>query len=215
MLISNKIKIVVLAIALPLIFFTIGYLLWIKEMQYALPTKVPENYVKVKVLEKVGLQEAFGESNGKPFFIHYYNPYCPCSKFNFSYYKSLTDKYKNKFNLFLVIREIDRDIIDELREKIKTEVTLIVDEEGEIAKQTGVYSTPQAVLLNPDYTLYFRGNYNRSIYCTTKGYNYAEMAMDSIIAGAIAPDLGYFAITSYGCSLEREKAFYQVLFSMN
>jgi hypothetical protein len=190
-------------------------LLWNKELQYISPTKVPKNYVQVKVLDKVDLEGALGASNNKPFFLHYYNPYCPCSKFNYAYYKSLTDKYQDNFNLFLVIREMDADVVDELKQNIKTKVTLIVDKGGEIAKQTGVYSTPQAVLLNPDHTLYYRGNYSRSTYCTTKSYNYAEMAMDSIIAGAEAPDLGYFATTSYGCSIEKEKAFYQVLFSMN
>jgi len=208
-------KIIILSVSLPLIFFAIGYLLWENELQYITPTELPNEYVKVKVMDKVNLEEAFGDSNGKPFFIHYYNPYCPCSKFNYAYYKSLTDKYENDFNLFLVIREMDRDVIDELKENIQTQVTLIIDKGGEIAKQTGVYSTPQAVLLTTDYTLYYRGNYSRTRYCTTKSYNYAEMAIDSLLAGKKAPDFGDFAITSYGCSLDKERAFYQVLFSMN
>lgn len=212
---SNLKKVILFSFSMAGLFFIIGYLFWTNELQYITPTEKPEDYVEVKVMDKVNLEEAFKSSNGKPFFIHYYNPYCPCSKFNYAYYEELLVKYQDKFNMFLVIREMDKDVIDDIQRSIKTNTTLIVDEGGEIATQTGVYSTPQAVLLNPDHTLYFRGNYNRTRYCTVKNYNFAEMAMDSLLAGSPAPEFGFFSNTAYGCKLEKERSFYQVLFSMN
>lgn len=212
---KNFLRVIVLSVSIPAIFFTIGYLLWENELQYINPTELPEDYVQVRVMDTVELEDVLGESNGKPFFLHYYNPYCPCSKFNYSHYQALIDQYKDDFNLFLVIREMDRDILKEIKENVQAKVTLIIDQDGKIAKQTGVYSTPQAVLLNSDYTLYYRGNYSRTRYCTTKNFNYAEMAIDSLLEGKKAPDFGYFAVTSYGCSLDKKREFYQTLFSMN
>lgn len=207
-------KISLFAIFIVCALFVIGYLFWTQELQYLSPTEKPHEYVEVKVMEKVNLKEALGPSNGKPFFIHYYNPYCPCVKFNYGYYEELVKKYEGNFNMYLVMREIDRDVLDEIREKVNTNITVLIDEDGEIARQTGVYSTPQAVLVNADYSLYYRGNYNRSIYCTQKASNYAEMAIDSMLMGKPSPDFGYFATTSYGCSLTKEKEFYQVLLNI-
>lgn len=192
----------------------IGYLFWVRELQYLAPTPVPNDYIEVKVMNKVNLEEALGASNGKPFYIHYYNPYCPCSKFNYGYYEYLVRKHGDKFNMYLVIREMDRDVLEDIKSKVFTNITVLVDEKGEIAKQTGVYSTPQAVLLNQDYTLYFRGNYNSSVFCTQKATNYAEMAIDSIMAGKPAPDFGYFATTSYGCKLGKERELFQVMLNV-
>ncbi|MDH5365916.1 MAG: hypothetical protein OEW67_02960 [Cyclobacteriaceae bacterium] len=212
---SNFKKIFLFSFSLAGLFFIIGYLFWTNELQYVTPTEKPKNYVEVKIMDKVNLEEAFKSPNKKPFFIHYYNPYCPCSKFNYNYYQELSLKYQDEFNMFLVIREMDKDVVDEIKRKIKTKATLIIDEGGTIAEQTGVYSTPQAVLLNSDYTLYFRGNYNRTRYCTVKNFNFAEMAMDSLLAGNPAPEFGFFSNTAYGCSLSKEREFHQVLFSIN
>ncbi len=68
----------------------------------------------------------------------------------------------------------------------------------------------QAALIDPDGRLYFRGNYNKSRYCTLKNSNFARMAIDSLLAGAPAPGLGELATKSYGCELpepERYSAF--------
>jgi len=208
---KNFLKISLFATFMAFALMVIGYLFWTRELQYITPTKKPHNYVEVKVMDKVNLEEALGPANGKPFFIHYYNPYCPCAKFNYGYYEDLVKKQAGNFNMYMVMREMDSDVLDEIREKVNTNITILIDEGGEIARQTGVYSTPQAVLVNEDYTMYYRGNYNRSVFCTQKDYNYAEMAIDSMLMDRPTPDFGYFATTSYGCSLTKEKEFYQVL----
>jgi len=193
------------------ILFVIGFLFWKQEVQYLTPTEKPLGYVDVRTMEDTNLDSVLRSHNGKPVFIHYYNPYCPCSKFNYNYYEELVEKYEGQFNMYFVIREMDRDVVDEIKNNITVDVTLVIDENGEIAKQTGVYSTPQGVILDSDYNLYFRGNYNRSRYCTIKTYNYVEMAMDSILNNRPPPQFDYFATTAYGCSIEKEKEFYQTL----
>ena len=200
---------------LGVIFSTIFYLFWTNEIQYLAPTKKPQNYVRVNISDSTTLNGILGNNDNRPIYIHYYNPYCPCSKFNYVYYSELAKKYGDLFNMYLVIREMDEDVIDKIKESVTVNTTVIIDNNGEIARQTGVYSTPQAVLLKSDYTLYYRGNYNRSKYCTVKDYNYAEMAIDSLLLGRPAPVFDPFATTAYGCSLEKEREIYQVLFNIN
>ncbi|MDH5602350.1 MAG: hypothetical protein OEY51_00325 [Cyclobacteriaceae bacterium] len=208
-------RVLLLSGILGVIFSAIFYLFWTNEIQYLAPTKRPENYVQVNISDSTTLKGILGNKDDRPTYIHYYNPYCPCSKFNYGYYSEIAGKYRDRFNMYLVIREMDEDVIDKIRESVTGNTTVIIDKNGEIARQTGVYSTPQAVLLNTDYTLYYRGNYNRSKYCTVKDYNYAEMAIDSLLSGRPAPLFDHFATTAYGCSLEKEREIYQVLFNIN
>ena len=64
----------------------------------------------------------------------------------------------------------------------------VVAGEGEqLARACGVYATPQAALVDAVGKPYYRGNYNKSRYCTTAHSNYAQMAIDFLLAGTPAP----------------------------
>ena len=69
-----------------------------------------------------------------------------------------------------------------------------------IAVLCGVYSTPQAVLLDTNHKLYYRGNYNKSRYCTDKNSDYARMAIDSLLHHH-EPVNNEYALKAYGCQL--------------
>ncbi len=84
-------------------------------------------------------------------------------------------------------------------------VPYLIDAEGEIAAKCGVYSTPQAVLIDSKSQLYYRGNYNRARYCTDRKSNYAQMVIDSLLAQKTAPDFGLNATQAYGCGLPQNE----------
>ena len=86
-----------------------------------------------------------------------------------------------------------------IREKYGLTVPILSD--TSLARACGVYSTPQAVLIDASHTLYYRGNYNRSRYCTDQKTNYAKMAIDSLLAQQQQPAFNQYALTAYGCSL--------------
>jgi hypothetical protein len=65
----------------------------------------------------------------------------------------------------------------------------------------GVYSTPQAVIIDRNQKLYFRGNYNKSRYCTDKSSNFGQMAIDSILKNKAEPHMSELATIAYGCQL--------------
>ena len=52
-----------------------------------------------------------------------------------------------------------------------------------------------------DHNLYYRGNYNKTRYCTDAESNYAQMAIDSLLKQNNSPSFNALALRAYGCSL--------------
>lgn len=183
-----------------LIFFCIGILFWYSEWKYSLPTPVPAKYHAVNLKEYVDIKGKFAPQKKGPVFLHFFNPDCPCSRFNMPHFKTLAVDYANKINFAVVVMTKDKSYTAEkIQEKYGLTVPVLFD--SSLAIACGVYSTPQAVLLNTKQALYYRGNYNSSRYCTNKKSNYAQIAIDSLLADKPAPDFNQYALTAYGCSL--------------
>ncbi len=179
----------------------IGYIFWYQEWKYSLPTPVPENYHAINSGTYVSIKVIPGlEHSSKPLFLHFFNPNCPCSRFNISHFKSLVKEYGDKIDFAVVALTSD----DEYTEKDiqrKFDLALPVVFDSSYAAACGVYSTPQAAIINTDKNLYYRGNYNKSRYCTDKKTNYAQIAIESLLAEQKHPLLGPAATVSYGCTL--------------
>ena len=182
-----------------LIFSFVALLFWYNEWRYTLPTPVPEQYHAISIGATIDLSEKFTPEKNGPVFLHFFNPDCPCSRFNIPHFKSLITEYADKISFAVVVITKDKSYTEEkIREKYGITVPVLFD--TSLASICGVYSTPQAVLLNSDHTLYYRGNYNKSRYCTDKKSNYAQVAIDALLADQ-QPVFGRYALTAYGCSL--------------
>jgi hypothetical protein len=74
----------------------------------------------------------------------------------------------------------------------------VVDRRGAIAAEAGVYSTPQAVLVDERGRLAYRGNYNVSRYCVDPRTEFARLAIESLLAkqSVTVPET-----EAYGCEL--------------
>ena len=180
------------------IFSAIAGIFWHSEYVYSLPTPVPANYHQVVPGDLVDLKGkiAIGE---KPIFLHFFNPSCPCSRFNVPHFKSLVKKYSDSIAFAIVVMSDKKKITaEDIRDKFDVDVPVYFDQT--IAKTCGVYSTPQAVILDKG-KLYYRGNYNKNRYCTDKNSNYAEMAINSLLNESNHPSFSQYALVSYGCSL--------------
>jgi hypothetical protein len=73
--------------------------------------------------------------------------------------------------------------------------------EQSIAAACGIYSTPQAVLLDEHLRLYYRGNYNASRYCTDENTSYAKIALAALLNNSSGIIFNPLALRAYGCSL--------------
>ncbi|OOQ59650.1 TlpA family protein disulfide reductase [Mucilaginibacter pedocola] len=182
-----------------LLFSVVGALFWYNELQYQLPTPVPQNYKPVKPGELVKLGPEFSAGLHKPLFLHFFNPACPCSKFNIKMFKSLVAEYGKKVDFkIVVISDKDYDE-DEIQEKFGLDIPVTFDHS--LAAKCGVYSTPQVALINADSKLYYRGNYNITRYCTDEKTNFAKQAINGLLINNDKLTFGKLALTSYGCKL--------------
>jgi len=181
-------------------FSIIGFLFWQSEWKYNLPTPVPEQYHAVNKGEHIDITAKFNPQKNEPVFLHFFNPDCPCSRFNMPHFKELAKTYGGKISFAVVVLTKDTNYTEAaIREKYGLTVPVLID--SSLAATCGVYSTPQTVLINTDQVLYYRGNYNRSRYCSDKKTNYAQMAIDSLLANRQQPGFNSYALTAYGCSL--------------
>lgn len=182
------------------IFSCISYIFWYNDLQYNLPTPVPEKYDPVKQGERVSLKGKMDVEQDKPLLIHFFNPDCPCSRFNIKHVQTLVRHYKDKMAFAVVVLSKTKEYTEEeIQDKFGLDVPVSFD--ASIADICGVYATPQAVILDADQNLYYRGNYNKSRYCTDKETNYAQMAIDSLLTNDHYPAFSASALKAYGCTL--------------
>ena len=192
-------KIFAVAILL-MAFSSIGILFWYSEWKYSLPTPVPAQYHAVAVGEHIDIRAKLNVKKDAPVFLHFFNPDCPCSRFNVPHFKELAATYGDKISFAVVVMTKDKDYSEAyIREKFGLTVPVLFD--TTLAKDCGVYSTPQAVLLTAGHALYYRGNYNKSRYCADKKSNYAQIAIDDLLTNKQQPVFNNYALTAYGCSL--------------
>lgn len=173
---------------------------WYSALVYSLPTPVPAEYKYIGKGEHVDIQKGLRRNKKLPLFLHFFNPDCPCSKFNVPQIRTLIKEYKNQVDFSIVVVSAAREYsIKDIQEKFHAEVPVSFD--TSIAKTCGVYSTPQAVILDVQDKLFYRGNYNRSRYCTDKKTEYAKIALDSLLHENTSPVFDQLALKAYGCQL--------------
>lgn len=186
-----------------LAFLAVGVaaLFWYNEWQYSLPTPVPQNYRPVLFGQPIKPDGKLNFKNNKPVFLHFFNPDCPCSRFNITHFKSLVKAYGNRVNFAVVLLTDKYYTPKEVQKKFGLDVPVVID--PAVALQCGVYATPQAALINTDHKLYYRGNYNQSRYCTNKKTEYAKIALDGMLQDNAHLIFDQFALKAYGCRLPK------------
>jgi Iodothyronine deiodinase len=188
----------IIIVFLSLLFGGIIALFWHNEWVYSLPTKVPENYRPVDTGSVIDLNGKF-QSGNRPLFLHFFNPDCPCSRFNITHFKTLVRQYGKDVDFGIVVLTAKEYTAAQIQDKLGIRIRVSFD--SSVAAACGVYSTPQAVIITADHKLYYRGNYNKSRYCTDKNSNYAQIALDGLLHISATPVFDRFALTAYGCRL--------------
>jgi len=189
-----------LIIWLTIILGSIAFLFWHNEWKYSLPTPVPANYHPVSPGTTINVTGIPGSHQNKPLFLHFFNPDCPCSRFNITHFKTLVKQYGNAINFAVVVLTQNNNYTAAgIQQKYNLDIPVLFD--TAIACKCGVYSTPQAAIIDKDQKLYYRGNYNKSRYCNDNKSNYALMAINALLSKTKYPVFGIAAITSYGCQL--------------
>lgn len=198
-------KKVALIIILSGILVAIAGVFWYQEMRYLMPTPVPVGYQVIHPEELIQYDTVLlPQQHKKPKLLHFFSPECPCSRFNLKHFQALRREYGDAIDFYVVVDSDEK--VEPAKGLISSEVTIVVDRSKKLAKACGVYSTPQAAIIQTSNRLYFRGNYNRSRYCTSKESNFVQMALDSLVANKRPPLFNELAIQSYGCSIPTTEA---------
>lgn len=177
---------------------SVVYIFWNEQIKYSQPTAVPADYIPITPGDSITLPASL--KRNIPYFFHFYNPDCPCSRFNAKHIQSLITNYSSDIQFIIVVK--DNHDLDAAKDKFGEDLKYITDPHQEIARACGVYSTPQAVIITKDHLLYYRGNYNQSRYCTTRATNYAELSLLALLNNQPRPEFGLLATQSYGCELD-------------
>ncbi|MBT1689127.1 TlpA family protein disulfide reductase [Dawidia soli] len=194
-------KTMLLAFIILIVMLSVGFIFWQHELRYATPTPVPDGFVDVPLGAEIDLA-AWGISSDRSTLLHFFNPRCPCSKFNMNEFRALVREYNEQVDFFVILQTDDDDARDEFNAKYALDVPVIADRDGRISDMCGIYATPQAVILNDASRIYFKGNYNKSRFCTHKQTRFVDIALDSLVAHRPLPVFVQHELTlPYGCEL--------------
>lgn len=177
----------------------VGALFWYQDWVYQLPTPIPKAYKPVPTQTLIELNHFIALQPDKPVFLHFFNPDCPCSRFNRPHFTALVREFGHQVNFVIVLMSTKPYSPQQIQEKVGLNLPVLVD--PALASVCGVYSTPQAVLLDTRHRLYYRGNYNRSRYCTDQRTSYAKIALTQLLLTHADRVSDSRALTAYGCSL--------------
>lgn len=181
---------------------------WRMELVYHLPTPVPKDYLAVSKGTYIDLSSvrsylpaAAAVAGKQPLFLHFFNPDCPCSRFNIPHFKSLVREYGGRAQFAVVLVTAKEYTAGEVRKRFDLDPSISILKDTAIEKLCGVYSTPQAVIIDTSDNLFYRGNYNRSRYCTDAKTSYAKTALEAIFNHDLNPVFSPLALRAYGCQL--------------
>ncbi|MBS2024157.1 MAG: redoxin domain-containing protein [Deltaproteobacteria bacterium] len=179
-----------------------AWALWHEDGRFGLPTPRPPGLVQPEVATTLVLPQALADAVPRgqgPVLLHFFNPDCPCSRFNLPHLEELKLKYGKDVRIVGLVEgefAAGKKLLGELG------IPLVDDESGALANAVGVYSTPQAVILDGQGKLRYRGNYNAARYCDDPETQYARLALEAVLAEAPVA-LPVQASIAYGCELPR------------
>lgn len=178
---------------------------WYQDLQYALPTPKPPGLTQPPIGTQADNSFIPASTHrAKAWLLHFFNPHCPCSRFNLDHLRYLINHYGTQVQ-FVAVLQVEKEEYSTALEEFRSldlNMEAVVDTTGAIASRYGVYSTPQAVVLDDAYRLYYRGNYNISRYCTDTDTDFARIVIDSLLKGANPPVFeNKEATVAYGCEL--------------
>ena len=181
----------------------VGLVFWHTALKYSLPTPVPANYHDVPRGTAVRLpasaERVWGKT--KPLFLHFFNPDCPCSRFNMPQFRALVERYSRQVSFAIVVMSPKQYTAAQLQKKFDLPYPIPVLTDSAVAAACGVYSTPQAAIIDADGQLFYRGNYNRSRYCSDEKTGFARQALDGLLQQNYSLTLSPEAFKAYGCQL--------------
>lgn len=186
-------------------FLSIIVIFWHQEWKFGQPATAPVHLIDISMGDKLeaGVLEKLNADSTSRMFVHFYNYDCPCSRFNIKEFQNLVMKYQKDIRFVAILEATnveDEKALQQFERKYGLGIPTILDRQASIADALGIYSTPQAVLIDKG-RIYYKGNYNAARFCTSKETRFADLALQAMLLGKEAPQLPPIAEMPYGCEL--------------
>ena len=82
----------------------VGYAFWQQDLKYSQPTPKPAFQKEVPFGSEMDLPGVPRFGDGKPLFLHFFNPSCPCSRFNLDHVRALVRQQKDRVHFVAVLQ---------------------------------------------------------------------------------------------------------------
>lgn len=173
----------------------VGLTFWLQEWRYAQATPRPEKLVQPPLGARLSLGEVVAGADAPlqtasaqraapgPTVLHFFNPDCPCSRFNAAHLRQLREEFAGRAEFVAVLEgEGEAAELQAAFAAWDLDLRSVVDVDGALAAAAGVYATPQAVVLAADGTLHYRGNYNVQRFCSDRRTQFVRRALETLLA---------------------------------
>ncbi|MFP4503533.1 MAG: DUF6436 domain-containing protein [Cyclobacteriaceae bacterium] len=197
-------RVLLASCALLMLFICIVTIFWQMQLRYLQPTPLPKGHQQVPVNSPVASHLPGVELRGRLSLLHFFNPDCPCSKFNLQHFESLLSRYNEEVDFYVVVQTDKSNYKADAALKA-SQAVILNDHDGSIADRCGVFATPQAVILDAEGRIIYRGNYNKARYCTSKDSWFAQQVLDARLGRSEETLLEASATIPYGCNLPSDK----------
>lgn len=178
---------------------------WHQNMRSARPTPRPAGWHRPATGALIALPPAVERLRaarpGRPLLLHFFNPSCPCSRFNVDHVRALVSRFQADVAVVAVLAEGEPATMRAAYRALQLDVPHYVDADRRLADALGVYATPQAAVLDGAGRLHFVGNYNRTRYCRDRDTEFARLALESVVAGGRPPAESMASAVAFGCPL--------------
>lgn len=171
----------------------IGAAFFVQDYRYSVPTPKPAGFHAVNLHRIVTLPG----NDRRVTLLCFASPDCGCSRFNQDHLWDLAHRFGKQVRIVEVIEASNAGGMDSPDDTI-------FDPDAKLAKECGVYSTPQAVVLDRDRRIAYSGNFNSARFCSDPGTQFARLALEALVAGRPVPPMPESATTPYGCEIQSE-----------
>ena len=201
---SSRLRVALVVAGCAVLFAVIAGAFWYEDLRYSLPTPRPEALYQPPLGSELGvdkwLSEAGLDASKRPVLVHFFNPDCPCSRFNVEHLRKLKARFGERVFFVGAVQSNKRGAkLEAKMAALDLGIPWFIDADGRRAAQAGVYSTPQAVLVDAGGHIIYRGNYNTSRYCTDPRTEFVRIALERLVEAGHAPPP--IDMPAYGCEL--------------
>lgn len=177
---------------------------WYSDLRYRRPTPAPAGVRSVPVGSVLRLPPEVPIALDRLTVLHFFNPDCACSRVNAEHMRGLVAMFGDRVSFVAVVEGAStREEAAAEAKRYGLPMPALADPEGDIAHVSGVWSTPQAAIVDATGILRWGGNYNSSRYCTERRTEFARIAIEGLLDpredGIVARSLD--ALRAWGCPL--------------